>query len=65
LPLSITDHEAVCLVADPMEVFATDAFEQRAHRRVRISVAPRRRLQRAIAKAYGQPFEDPAPRRKS
>lgn len=58
LPVEVGPTEAVCVVADPMEVFATDVFEQRAQRRLKILVAPRTRLQRAIAHAFRQPFDD-------
>lgn len=61
LPIDVGPHEAVCIVADPMEVFATDVFEQRANRRLKILVAPRTRLQRAIAHAYRQPFDEKPP----
>lgn len=58
LPVAVKENEIQCVVADPLEIFATDSLERRVGKRLTLSLAPRTQLADAIARAYGAPVTE-------
>ena len=55
LPVSISETEIVGVIADPIDIDATDAVTQAVGKRLRLSIAPPTALFEFIAKTYAIP----------